>query len=76
MSRVASIAIVHETLSQAFDEIVEFDRVADELLRMVGDVAASWGYPVAFVVMAASYLGAAALVGLVPARPSEGAAGR
>jgi two-component sensor histidine kinase len=43
MSRVASIAVVHETLSQAFDEIVEFDRVADELLRMVGDVAASWG---------------------------------
>jgi two-component system, sensor histidine kinase PdtaS len=43
MSRVASIAIVHETLSQAFDEIVEFDRVTDELLRMVGDVAASWG---------------------------------
>ncbi|HET9301327.1 MAG TPA: histidine kinase N-terminal domain-containing protein [Propionibacteriaceae bacterium] len=43
MSRVASIAIVHETLSQAFDEIVEFDRVADELLRMVGDVASSWG---------------------------------
>jgi two-component sensor histidine kinase len=43
MSRVSSIAIVHETLSQTFDEIVEFDRVADELLRMVGDVAASWG---------------------------------
>jgi two-component sensor histidine kinase len=43
MARVASIAIVHETLSQTFDEIVEFDRVADELLRMVGDVAASWG---------------------------------
>ena len=43
MSRVASIAIVHETLSQAFDEIVEFDRVADGLLRMVGDVASSWG---------------------------------
>ncbi len=43
MSRVASIAIVHETLSQAFDETVEFDRVADGLLRMVGDVAASWG---------------------------------
>ncbi|HEX8487978.1 MAG TPA: histidine kinase N-terminal domain-containing protein [Propionibacteriaceae bacterium] len=41
MSRVASIAIVHETLSQAFDEIVEFDRVADGLLRMVGDVAAT-----------------------------------
>jgi two-component sensor histidine kinase len=43
MSRVSSIAIVHETLAQAFDEIVEFDRVADGLLRMVGDVAASWG---------------------------------
>ena len=43
MSRVASIAIVHETLSQAYDEIVEFDRVADGLLRMVGEVAASWG---------------------------------
>ncbi len=43
MSRVASIAIVHETLSQAFDETVEFDRVADGLLRMVGDLAASWG---------------------------------
>jgi two-component system, sensor histidine kinase PdtaS len=43
MSRVASIAIVHETLSQTFDEIVEFDAVADELLQMVGDVSASWG---------------------------------
>jgi two-component system, sensor histidine kinase PdtaS len=41
MSRVASIAIVHETLSQAFDEVVDFDRVADGLLRMVGDVAAT-----------------------------------
>jgi two-component sensor histidine kinase len=39
MSRVASIAIVHETLSQAFDEVVDFDKVADGLLRMVGDVA-------------------------------------
>ena len=43
VSRVASIAIVHETLSQAFDEIVEFDKVVDGLLRMVVDVAASWG---------------------------------
>jgi two-component sensor histidine kinase len=41
MSRVAAIAIVHETLSQAFDEAVEFDRVADGLLRMVGDVSAA-----------------------------------
>jgi two-component system, sensor histidine kinase PdtaS len=43
MSRVASIAIVHETLSQAFDEMVEFDKVADLILQMVGDVAATDG---------------------------------
>ncbi|HYP46276.1 MAG TPA: histidine kinase N-terminal domain-containing protein [Propionibacteriaceae bacterium] len=41
VSRVASIAIVHETLSQTFDEVVDFDRVADGLLRMVGDVAST-----------------------------------
>lgn len=34
---------------------------------VIGNVAATWGYPVAFVLMAASYLGAAALVALVPA---------
>jgi two-component system, sensor histidine kinase PdtaS len=43
MSRVAAIAIVHETLSQTYDETVEFDRVVDGLLRMVGDVAAYEG---------------------------------
>ncbi|MBA8795588.1 two-component sensor histidine kinase [Friedmanniella endophytica] len=43
MSRVASIAIVHETLSQTFDEVVRFDQVADHILRMVGDVAAHEG---------------------------------
>ncbi|MEX1072887.1 MAG: MFS transporter [Chloroflexota bacterium] len=32
---------------------------------VIGNVAASWGFPVAFAVMAASYLGAALLVGLV-----------
>ena len=35
---------------------------------VIGNVAASWGYPVAFAVMAASYLGAAVLVQLVPER--------
>jgi MFS family permease len=35
---------------------------------VIGNVAATWGYPVAFVLMAASYLGAAALVSLVPPR--------
>ena len=41
MSRVAAIAIVHETLSQAFDEAVEFDKVADGLLTMVADVSST-----------------------------------
>ncbi len=43
MSRVASIAIVHETLSQTFDEVVHFDAVADHILTMVGDVATHEG---------------------------------
>jgi two-component sensor histidine kinase len=38
--RVGSIAIVHETLSQAFDEQVAFDAVADRLTQMVTEVAA------------------------------------
>jgi len=40
-SRVSSIAVVHETLSQSFDEQVNFDQVADRLLTMVGDVASA-----------------------------------
>lgn len=36
--RVGSIALVHETLSQSFDETVEFDAIADTLLRTVLDV--------------------------------------
>lgn len=43
MKRVTSIAVVHEILSQAFDTTVQFDGVADRLLRMVGDVAATGG---------------------------------
>ncbi|MEA5054554.1 MAG: histidine kinase dimerization/phosphoacceptor domain -containing protein, partial [Propionicimonas sp.] len=43
MKRVTSIAVVHEILSQAFDTTVQFDDVADRLLRMVGDVAAMGG---------------------------------
>ena len=38
---------------------------------VIGNVAASWGYPVAFGIMAASYLGAALLVGLVRVEPSR-----
>ena len=38
--RVGSIAIVHETLSQAVEESVEFDEIADRLGRMVTDVSA------------------------------------
>ncbi|PUA80485.1 sensor histidine kinase [Nocardioides currus] len=41
--RVGSIAIVHETLSQAVEENVEFDEVADRLGRMVTDVGAVGG---------------------------------
>ena len=37
--RVGSIAIVHETLSQAFDETVDFDDVADRLRLMVAEVS-------------------------------------
>jgi len=37
--RVGSIALVHETLSQSFDETVDFDDVADRLLRSVLEVA-------------------------------------
>ncbi len=36
--RVGSIAIVHETLSQAFEEEVDFDEVADRLRVMVAEV--------------------------------------
>ena len=38
--RVGSIAIVHETLSQAVEEHVGFDEIADRLARMVSDVSA------------------------------------
>ena len=38
--RVGSIAIVHETLSQAVEEHVDFDEIADRLGRMVTEVSA------------------------------------
>ncbi|HET8718555.1 MAG TPA: histidine kinase N-terminal domain-containing protein [Nocardioidaceae bacterium] len=41
--RVGSIAIVHETLSQTFEEAVDFDEVADRLRLMVVDVGARDG---------------------------------
>jgi two-component system, sensor histidine kinase PdtaS len=39
--RVGSIAIVHETLSQALDERVDFDQIADRLRQMVTDVSST-----------------------------------
>jgi two-component sensor histidine kinase len=36
--RVGSIAIVHETLSQAVEEIVDFDEIADRIGGALGDV--------------------------------------
>jgi two-component sensor histidine kinase len=41
--RVGSIAIVHETLSQTFDEYVDFDDVADRLRVMVTEVSSRGG---------------------------------
>jgi MFS transporter, FSR family, fosmidomycin resistance protein len=41
---------------------------------VIGNVAASWGYPAAFLVIAASYLAAAGLVSLVPSERSHLAA--
>ena len=43
--RVGSIAIVHETLSQALEENVAFDDVADRLGGMVADVGSLGGGP-------------------------------
>ena len=37
--RVGSIALVHETLSQSFGDVVDFDDIADRLLRTVLDVS-------------------------------------
>ena len=38
-SRVASIALVHETLSRSLDDVVDFDEIADGLLRSVLDLS-------------------------------------
>lgn len=43
MRRVSSIAMVHDTLSYATDEVVAFDSICDRILLMVGDLAASHG---------------------------------
>jgi two-component sensor histidine kinase len=43
VSRVQSIAVVHEILSATYDEMVSFDQVVDQLLLMVGDLASATG---------------------------------
>ncbi len=43
MNRVVAIAVVHEMLSQAHTQAVEFDDIADRILRMVGDVSTLQG---------------------------------
>lgn len=43
VSRVAAIAVVHETLSQSYDDAVDFDEVADRVLKMVGGLALTRG---------------------------------
>ncbi|GAB2613291.1 sensor histidine kinase [Pseudactinotalea suaedae] len=49
MRRVATIATVHEALSQTIDEIVDFDDVFGRALRLAADVAAVDSPPVTFV---------------------------
>ncbi len=39
--RVGSIAVVHETLSHAPEEVVDFDEVADRVAMMAGEVSAA-----------------------------------
>jgi two-component sensor histidine kinase len=41
--RVGSIALVHETLSQSYEEFVDFDAVADRLRLVVTEVGSSSG---------------------------------
>ena len=41
--RVGAIAVVHETLSQTYEEEVAFDEVADQLLALVSEVGAAAG---------------------------------
>jgi two-component sensor histidine kinase len=43
MRRVASIALVHETLSSSIDEEVDFDEIVDRLLVMLADVMGASG---------------------------------
>jgi len=43
MRRVSTIALVHETLSSGFDEVVEFDDVMDRGLLLIASLAASSG---------------------------------
>jgi two-component system, sensor histidine kinase PdtaS len=39
--RVGSIAVVHETLSHAPEEVVDFDDIADRVVMMAGEVSAA-----------------------------------
>jgi two-component system, sensor histidine kinase PdtaS len=41
MRRVAAIAVVHDTLSEGLDQIVDFDEVFDRVLLLVAEVASS-----------------------------------
>ncbi|MFL6022278.1 MAG: sensor histidine kinase [Marmoricola sp.] len=41
--RVGAIAVVHETLSQSYEEEVEFDAVADQLIGLVSEVGGHAG---------------------------------
>ncbi|MFV0426944.1 MAG: sensor histidine kinase [Beutenbergiaceae bacterium] len=49
MRRVATIATVHEALSQTIEEVVDFDAVFGRALRLAADVASVDNAPVRFV---------------------------
>lgn len=58
MRRVATIATVHETLSQTIDETVDFDNVFVRVLRLAADVASPGDHPTTKVLGSFGFVGA------------------
>ncbi|MDO5701166.1 MAG: sensor histidine kinase [Bowdeniella nasicola] len=56
--RVATIASVHETLSQTIDETVDFDDVFVRVLRLAADVASPGDHPTTKVIGSFGFVGA------------------
>ncbi len=58
MRRVATIALVHETLSQTIDETVDFDDVFGRVVRLAADVASPGEQPTTKIVGSFGLVGA------------------